>query len=419
MAYGRNKTDVEVGIDIPRMQKYRRARADAALKKRGIAAILSFNPDNVRYLTVGPSDAWVKEVGNRFTLYPVDGEPIVFDSGMMEPAFRMELPDVDFRPLIPVLGWYIHGLTVLPGALENQTNKWIAQLADAIDEKGLRGEKIAIDFNLLESFRRGLIEKGGVVLTDEGTPAMMEARTIKNQDEIECLRMAATICEASFHAMKQEIKPGASEDDVMAVIHEAAFRHGAEALTAHVATGRHTWPNRCWHGDHMIRPGDLVFADIYALSYLGYRSCYYRTFSCGEPSKAHKDTYARVRDMMYAAFDTIKPGVTTRDVALKWPEAKEFGHASEDAAVMMQWGHGLGLGLYEQPYISRIWSLDFPETFQAGMTFAIETIAPTGESTPECPQGQSVRLEQMIAVTETGIDHLCRWPLDEITVCPL
>ncbi|MCC7103998.1 MAG: aminopeptidase P family protein [Chloroflexi bacterium] len=419
MPFGRYKSDVETGIDVPRMQQYRRDRARKILNERGIDALLAFNPDNIRYLTIGPSDAWVKEVGNRFVLFPVDGESILFDTGMMEPAFSMEFPDIDIRPLIPVMGWYLYGLTVMPGALEHQTNKWIAQVADALAEKGLKGKKVALDYNLPREFRDGLTGQGGVVLTDEGMPAMMQARAIKCQDEIECLRMAATIVEACFHAMKKEIRPGATENDIMAVIHEAAFRNGAEALTCHVAAGRHTWPNRCWHGDHMIRPGDVVFADVYALSFLGYRSCYYRAFSCGEPSKAQRETHTRVRDMLYAAFDIIKPGVTTRDIALLWPKAEEFGHVSEDAAVMMQWGHGLGLALYEQPYISRIWSVDFPETLEVGMTFALETIASTGETTVEMPHGQSIRLEDMIAVTETGIDRLTRWPLDEIEVCPL
>jgi Xaa-Pro dipeptidase len=410
---------VEVGIDVARMQKYRRARAQECLKSKGMSGVLAFNPDNLRYLTVGPSDAWVREVGNRFTLFPVSSEAIIFDSGMMERAFHMENPEVDFRPLIPILGWYLNGLTILPAAVEAQTRKWIAQVASAIKEKGLQGERLGIDHNIPDSFKEGLKKETGCELTFDAVPALMEARAIKNQDEVECLRMTASIVEGCFSKMKQVIRPGATEDDIEAAIHHEAFRLGAEALTCHVATGRHTWPNRCWHGDHLIRPGDLVFADVYNLGYLGYRSCYYRTFVCGEPTKEQIVAYNKVRDMLYGAFDIIKPGVTTGEIAQLWPKAYEFGHVSEDAAVMMQWGHGIGLGLYEPPYISRIWSIDFPETLEAGMTFALETIATDNVETVEQPLGQAVRLEEMIHVTEKGIDRLTRWPIHEISVCPL
>jgi len=85
----------------------------------------------------------------------------------------------------------------------------------------------------------------------------------------------------------------------------------------------------------------------------------------------------------------------------------------------MQWGHGIGLGLYESPVISRIWSLDYPEKIEPGMTFAIETIWPTDEKSLECPHGQATRVEEMIHVTEAGVDILSRWPVDEMTVCEI
>ena len=55
------------------------------------------------------------------------------------------------------------------------------------------------------------------------------------------------------------------------------------------------------------------------------------------------------------------PGVTTADIASKWPSAKEaWGYEEEDQAAANNWGHGLGLAQYDPPVISRIWSLDHP-----------------------------------------------------------
>jgi hypothetical protein len=57
----------------------------------------------------------------------------------------------------------------------------------------------------------------------------------------------------------------------------------------------------------------------------------------------------------------VKAGTTTREIAKKWPSAKEaWGYKEEDQAAANLWGHGLGLAQYDPPVISRIWSLDHP-----------------------------------------------------------
>ena len=70
----------------------------------------------------------------------------------------------------------------------------------------------------------------------------------------------------------------------------------------------------------------------------------------------------------------MKVGATTREIALKWPSAKEaWGYEEEDQAAANLWGHGLGLAQYDPPVISRIWSLDHPIEIKEGMVFALET----------------------------------------------
>jgi Xaa-Pro aminopeptidase len=86
----------------------------------------------------------------------------------------------------------------------------------------------------------------------------------------------------------------------MALISYTAFELGAEDMDIHVDTGRHTWTNMCYHSNAMIRPGDLVFLDVYNLSWLGYKSCYYRTFSCGEPTKVITVVYNTQHTVVYS-----------------------------------------------------------------------------------------------------------------------
>ena len=149
----------------------------------------------------------------------------------------------------------------------------------------------------------------------------------------------------------------------------------------------------------------IVFMDLAALTWNGYKSCYYRTYCVGkEPSKEQEDTYATALEWLYDSIGAVKAGTTTREIAKKWPSAKEaWGYKEEDQAAANLWGHGLGLAQYDPPVISRIWSLDHPVEIQAGMTFALETQHGEGFR-------YGVRIEEMLIVHEKEIEIISNFP---------
>ena len=73
------------------------------------------------------------------------------------------------------------------------------------------------------------------------------------------------------------------------------------------------------------------------------------------------------------AIDLVKPGATTADIVSVWPKAQDFGFPDEMAAFALQYGHGVGLSIWEKPIFSRLVSFDHPEVLQEGMVFALET----------------------------------------------
>ena len=115
----------------------------------------------------------------------------------------------------------------------------------------------------------------------------------------------------------------------------------------------------------IIRPGDPAFFDILH-SYNGYRTCYYRTFAVGSASTAQRDAYTRAREYMDRAIALVRPGATTADIVKVWPTAQEFGFPDEEAAFALQYGHGVGLSIWEKPIFSRLVSLDHPEVLEGG-----------------------------------------------------
>ena len=80
-----------------------------------------------------------------------------------------------------------------------------------------------------------------------------------------------------------------------------------------------------------------------------------------------RDAYIRCRDYMDEAIALVKPGATTADIVSVWPTAEEFGFPNEEAAFALQYGHGVGLSIWEKPIFSRLVSLDHPEVLEEGM----------------------------------------------------
>src|SRR3989442_133153 len=148
-----------------------------------------------------------------------------------------------------------------------------------------------------------------------------------------------------------------------------------------------------------------------ALTWNGYKSCYYRTYCVGKkPTQEMKDYYATALKWLYDSIHAVRPGATTRDIALKWPSAREaWGYAEEDQAAANLWGHGLGLAQYDQPVISRIWSLDHPLEIRPGMVFALET-----QHGKRYEWG--VRIEEMLIVHPDRTEIISNFPVEEITV---
>ncbi len=122
------------------------------------------------------------------------------------------------------------------------------------------------------------------------------------------------------------------------------------------------------------------------------------------------DAYKRCREYLDAAIELIRPGRTTAQVASVWPKAQEFGFPDEEAAFALQFGHGVGLAIWEKPVISRLVSLDHAHELKPGMVFALETFWPSTDG------WSAARIEEEIVVTETGHEVITRFPAEELLV---
>ncbi len=78
----------------------------------------------------------------------------------------------------------------------------------------------------------------------------------------------------------------------------------------------------------MIRPGDQAFFDVIH-SFIGYRTCYYRTFAVGRATSAQRTAYRKAREWMDNTIALLKPGMGSDEVAKALPTARDVGFGSE------------------------------------------------------------------------------------------
>jgi Xaa-Pro dipeptidase len=253
------------------------------------------------------------------------------------------------------------------------------------------------------------LQRTGLEIVDS-QPVMLEARKIKSEDELALLDHAAGIVDAVYEEIYRMLRPGVKESEIVAAAMRLLFELGSEHVEAiNAISGDRCNPHPHTFSDRLIRPGDQAFFDIIH-SFMGYRTCYYRTFNVGYATPAQIDAYTRCREWLDAAIELVRPGVTTDEIAAAWPTAEEIGMQDERAAFGLQFGHGLGVGLYEFPMISRLHSLDAPAEIGVGMVFALETYCPATDGR------SAARIEEEVVVTPTGPEVITRFPADELLV---
>jgi Xaa-Pro aminopeptidase len=289
------------------------------------------------------------------------------------------------------------------GRAENVARKIKVEL----EERGLLGEPVGID--AVEPEVLFALQAEGMRVVD-GQQLMLEARKIKTADEITLLTTACSMVDAAYHELFSAMRPGMRENEAVGLVANVLYDLGSEHVEGvNAISGERTNPHPHVYTDRILRPGDPAYFDILH-SYNGYRTCYYRTFSVGSASRAQVDAYARCREILDRSIAMIRPGTTTAEVVSTWPKATEFGFPDEEAAFALQFGHGVGLSIWEKPVFSRLVSLDHPEVIEEGMVFALETFWPASDG------WSAARIEEQLVVTHDGCEVITRFPAEELMV---
>jgi Xaa-Pro aminopeptidase len=402
-APGRMQVDFEERVDFRRLHEYRLARVRRALAGSGLGALLCFDQHNIRYTTSTVIGEWARDKLTRWSLLTGNGHPYVWDFGSAAKHHRLHAPWLETTHCLA-------GMVGMRGAVSPKAGLFRAaaeEIKAILVAEGVAGMPLGID--VVEPPFLFELQRLGIEVRD-GQQAMLDARQLKSADEITLLNMAAAMGDGAYQDIAEALKPGVRENEIVALAAKRLYEMGSDCVEAiNAISGERCSPHPHNFTDRLIRPGDQAFFDIIQ-SFVGYRTCYYRTFNVGRATRAQVDAYKKAREWMDKAIAMLKPGVGTDRIARAFPRSQEIGFASEMEAFGLNFCHGLGLGLHERPIISRLNSLDDPMELEAGMVFAVETYCPASDGV------SAARIEEEVVLTPGGARIITLYPAEELPI---
>jgi Xaa-Pro dipeptidase len=400
---GSMNVDWEERWNVDRLRTYRLGRARAALAASEVGAVLLFDFNNIRYVTSTHIGEWARDKMTRYALLTRGGDPHVWDFGSAAKHHRLNCPWM--RPENIHAGMVgLRGAVAADAGLFRSAAKEIARI---LKDEGVADMPIGID--LAEPPMLAALADEGVTVLD-AQQVMLDAREVKSIDEIILLNTACAMVDGAYQMLAEQLKPGVRESELVANVTKALFDMGSEHVdNINAVSGERCSPHPHVFSDRLIRPGDQAFFDIIH-TFVGYKTCYYRTFVVGKATDPQRDAYKRAREWIDASIELMRPGVTTDQVAKVWPKAQEFGFDNEMECFGLQFGHSVGLFLHERPIISRLNSIDHPVELKEGMVIALETYCPAKDGV------SAARIEEEVVVTADGPVVITKFPSDELFV---
>jgi Xaa-Pro dipeptidase len=395
--------DWEERWNVDRLRTYRLGRAREALAASDVGAVLLFDFNNIRYVTSTHIGEWARDKMTRYALLSRDGDPHVWDFGSAARHHRLNCPWLREENIhAGMIG--LRGAVAPDAGLFRQAAR---QIKDILVAEGAADMPLGVD--IVEPPMQAALEAEGLVVRD-AQQIMLNAREVKSIDEIILLNTACAMVDGAYQLIAEQLKPGIRESELVANVTRLLFDMGSEHVdNINAVSGERCSPHPHVFSDRLIRPGDQAFFDI-IMTFVGYKTCYYRTFVVGKGTDAQRDAYKQAREWIDASIELMKPGTTTDRVASVWPKAEEFGFANEMECFGLQFGHSVGLFLHERPIISRLNSLEHPVEIKEGMVIALETYCPAKDGY------SAARIEEEVVVTAEGPRVITKFPSDELFV---
>lgn len=391
------------GITVPNLHRMRQTRLDrtvAELHKRDLAAVLLFDPLNIRYASdTSNMQLWVAHNPSRALLVCADGHMVLWDFHGCD----------HLSSYLPLVKEVRHGAGffyfLVGDKEEQQAQSFAADVAAVMQEHCGSNRRLAVDKIEVEGLRA--LDTLGLEI-HSGQAVMEHARSIKSSDEINAMRCAIDTCQRGMSSMHAAAKPGIAEVELWAILHAENIKRGGEWIETRIlSSGPRTNPWMQEAGPRLLQDGELLAYDTDLIGPYGMCADLSRTIHIGQsaPSAEQKRLYRAAYEHIQYNMQLLAPGVSFRELTERGQKlAAEF--VPQRYGVMM---HGVGL-CDEWP------AIHYPEDFidgafdyvlKPGMVLCVEVyIGAVGGR-------EGVKLEDQVLITDSGFENLTTIPFEQ------
>lgn len=379
---------------------YRKQRLVEQVVKHDCAAILLYDPINIRYATdLSNMQLWATHNPFHYALLFADGHAIEF-------AYRGAEHLADGYETVnevrPGNAWfYMYTADRLP----ERVDAWADELVSILHERNGGNMRLAID--KLDPPGVDALRKRGVTVV-EGQALTEIARSIKSPEELDLMRWTVRVCEAGMARLYDHSLPGKTEQEIWAELHYENIRSGGEWLETRLLTvGERTnpWFQEC--SDHVAKAGDMLGFDTDMIGPYGYCADLSRSWTIGHTKMTphQRDLYLAAREQIEHNLSILKSGLSFDEFnAGSWRIPEKYVACRYSVAL-----HGVGLAdEYPSIPLHPDWPAAYRGEFQDNMTVCVESLI--GEE----GRGECVKLETQVVITDKGAVRLDSFPWEEV-----
>ena len=253
------------------------------------------------------------------------------------------------------------------------------------------------------------------------------AVVIKNEAEIEGMRVAGKLAAEVLDFITPHVKPGITTGKLDKLCHDfmVDVQGTIPATLGYAPPGHRPYPasictsvnHQVCHGipgDRMLKHGDIINIDVTVIkdSFHGDTS---RMFYLGEPSIQARRLCEVTYEAMWRGIERVRPGATVGDIG---HAIQAFAEAQGFNVVREFCGHGIGRKFHEEPQILHYGRPGQGMVLRPGMIFTVEPMINAGKrdirmlgdgwTVVTADHSISAQWEHTVLVTTEGFEVLTR-----------
>jgi Xaa-Pro dipeptidase len=277
-------------------------------------------------------------------------------------------------------------------------------LKDSVKELHLSNSNIAIEDRTWAEFMMRIKKNFRGIRLSLASEILKGLRVRKSEEEIKLMKKAGKIASEIMNTITRKIDVGMTELEISGLIEYEGRKMGSEKMSFETITSfsNHSSKPHNEPGVKKLGKKDIIMID-FGPRFEKYCSDITRTFFIGKPTEEVIKMYKATEQAQKKALSSIKSNIKASDIDKAVRDVfKEYGY---ERYFIHGTGHGVGLDIHEEPYITK----ESKSVIEEGMTFTIEPGI-------YLHNRFGIRIEDTLLVTDDGFEALTSFPKDLLTI---